>query len=64
MPRGRDRKLILAQGRGLGKGYGFGVGRSMECICPNCEFRVPHRINIPCYDKTCPKCGTKMTRVM
>lgn len=47
--------------RGLGGGYGFGPGG--ECICPNCNYREPHKRGVPCNKKKCPKCGTLMTRL-
>lgn len=52
------------QGRGGGRGRmgGRGLGPSGYCICPSCGARVPHQIGIPCYQRSCPKCGTKMTR--
>lgn len=57
-------------GQGVGKGVGQGVGRDGGfragpggyCICPNCEERVPHELGCPCFENTCPKCGTAMTR--
>jgi len=41
---------------------GRGLGPGGECVCPNCGYRVPHSRGEPCYNKTCPKCGTSMTR--
>jgi predicted DNA-binding protein (UPF0251 family) len=38
------------------------AGPSGECICPKCGYRTPHGIGEPCYSKTCPKCGVKLTR--
>lgn len=56
-------------GRGQGRGRGPGrmggrkaAGPNGNCICPNCNHKVPHRVGQPCYDVTCPKCGTQMTR--
>jgi hypothetical protein len=51
------------QGRGLGRmGGRKAAGPSGNCICPNCGHKVPHKRGQPCYDVTCPKCGTQMTR--
>ena len=50
------------QGRGRGGGYDLGPGG--DCICPNCSFGAPHQVGTPCYNQTCPKCGTMMTRAM
>jgi hypothetical protein len=57
-------------GRGLGRGGGRGrmggnrpgAGPSGNCICPSCATKVPHQAGVPCYDLSCPKCGTKMIR--
>jgi len=51
-------------GRGGGRGRqgGSSMGTGGSCICPGCGTRADHQIGIPCYDMTCPKCGTKMTR--
>ena len=51
-------------GRGGGSGYGggFGYGLGGECYCPNCGYKELHRITAPCYNQTCPRCGTPMTR--
>lgn len=60
------------QGRGQGgRGQGGGPGRmggdkaagpSGNCICPNCNHKMAHGVGQPCYDISCPKCGTQMTR--
>lgn len=59
-------------GGGIGRG-GMGAGRMRgsrpgsgpegQCICPNCGTRMPHQTGMPCYDLTCPQCGSKMTKV-
>jgi len=41
---------------------GRGLGPGGYCICPSCGARLPHKRGIPCYQRSCPKCGTKMTR--
>jgi len=33
-----------------------------NCVCPNCGAAVAHAAGQPCNAKSCPKCGTKMTR--
>ena len=45
---------------GIGRGR-FG-GPPVECVCPNCGFRVPHQRRIPCAQHICPKCGSPMVR--
>jgi len=60
-------------GRGFGRGAGQGgrgrmggtrpgAGPGGYCVCPNCGHRVPHQAGTPCYQITCPKCGTMMVR--
>ena len=60
-------------GRGGGRGAGGGGGRGGmggpyaagpggDCVCPNCGNKASHQVGVPCYNQTCPKCGTKMTR--
>ena len=64
---GRGQGGGMGQGRGgggRGRGGGFGIGPNGECMCPNCEYRTPHQIGVPCYNRKCPKCGTMMTRAM
>ena len=60
----------MGRGRG-GGGRGQGMGRmggpkaagpGGNCVCPSCGERVPHVVGRPCYDMTCPKCGTRMVR--
>jgi len=49
-------------GGGRGQGGGFAAGPGGYCICPNCGERVSHQLGTPCYEQSCPKCGTTMTR--
>lgn len=49
------------RGRGKGRGAGF-AGPGGSCICPNCDYTVPHRPGTPCFQQKCPKCGTSMVR--
>ena len=66
------------QGRGQGGGMGRGPcgcgmrrggggpggrgGAPTMCVCPQCGERAPHTPGEPCAQKSCPKCGTRMTR--
>ena len=43
-------------------GGGFARGPEGECICPNCGYREPHQLGVPCYNRKCPKCETLMIR--
>ncbi len=75
MPRG-DGTGPLGQGPGRGKGRGMGRGLGMgrkggtrpsagpggNCICPKCGATTTHQIGVPCYQVSCPKCGTKLVR--
>jgi rubrerythrin len=48
-------------GRGAGRpAGGRGLGGSAQCSCPKCGYSEPHTRGIPCSDKQCPKCGTRM----
>jgi len=67
MVRPRGRGLGLGRGRrvgigGRGRMRGFAAGPEGLCVCPKCEYKEQHKIGVPCYNKKCPKCGTKMTR--
>jgi len=63
MPRGNGTGPGAGRGRGRGKmGGPFAAGPSGNCVCPNCGATVAHVAGRPCNTKSCPKCGTKMTR--
>ena len=52
-------------GGGQGKNrsnYGSGLGNGGACICPQCGTQIPHRQGQPCYQTTCPQCGSTMSR--
>jgi hypothetical protein len=51
-------------GRGMRRGRmgGFMAGPGGSCVCPKCEYTTPHTTSTPCYQQTCPKCGSRMTR--
>ena len=49
-------------GRGRNKGDKPGAGPSGNCVCPSCGYITKHNVNEPCNQRSCPKCGTKMTR--
>lgn len=50
------------KGGGRGRMGGKGLVPGGTCVCPSCGAHVPHQRGIPCYQRTCPKCGSKMTR--
>lgn len=52
----------LGEGVGVG-GPRQGVGGTTTCKCPNCGYVTSHGRGTPCAEKSCPKCGTKMTGV-
>ena len=65
--RGSGRKK--GAGRGVGRGAGrrgggrkFGAGRPENCICPSCSTILPHQPGFPCFEMSCPRCRTPMTR--
>jgi hypothetical protein len=45
-----------------GRGGGRGLGPNGNCICPNCGEKIPHERGVPCFEVTCPKCNSTMTR--
>ena len=73
MPKG-DGTGPFGQGPGTGRGMGRGGGRGRMagnrpgagpggyCICPSCGEKVTHQAGSPCYNLTCPKCGSRMVR--
>lgn len=50
------------QGRGMSRGGGFALGPGGNCVCPKCGYSEVHARGQPCFEKTCPKCSTRMTR--
>lgn len=66
------------RGRGRGQGSGRRQGQGGQrsgrmggrkaagpdgyCVCPQCGQREPHQMGAPCVERTCPQCGTAMTR--
>ncbi len=72
MPRG-DGTGPAGQGPGTGRGLGrgqrrgrmggpFTAGPGGECVCPRCGYRAPHATGQPCNQKSCPACGSPLTR--
>jgi primosomal protein N' (replication factor Y) len=37
-------------------------GYATSLVCPKCGHTESHGRGDPCFQKTCPKCGAKMTR--
>ena len=63
-PSGRGPGTGRGMGRGGGRGRmgGGGLGPGGVCRCPKCGATVAHQRGVPCYQVSCPKCGTKMVR--
>ena len=61
MPRGDGTGPPRGGGQGR-MGGPFAGGPSGRCVCPGCSHEIPHVTGEPCSQKTCPKCGTTMTR--
>ncbi len=61
---GSGRGKGMGQGGGKGRlgGNRAGAGPAGECVCPGCGEKIPHQVGVPCYNMTCPKCGSKMVR--
>jgi len=53
-------------GRGAGRGGGRGAGSGTEvcgvCVCPDCGTTVDHIRGVPCFEVSCPKCGSSMSK--
>ncbi|MFH0757704.1 MAG: DUF134 domain-containing protein [Bacteroidota bacterium] len=32
------------------------------CICPRCNYEMPHEPGVPCFSQTCPICKTSLIR--
>jgi predicted DNA-binding protein (UPF0251 family) len=32
------------------------------CICPTCDYEMPHQAGIPCFSNTCPDCKVTLIR--
>lgn len=58
----RPRGGRFRAGRGRGRMGGQAAGPGGYCVCPKCGYKTPHTVGVPCAQKKCPKCGTKMTR--
>jgi len=46
------------------QGGRYKAGPGGDCVCPSCGYIVPHGAGDPCFQKDCPKCGTRMIRAM
>jgi predicted Fe-Mo cluster-binding NifX family protein len=57
---GQGRGRGMGRGGGGGRGRGLGIGPAGECVCPNCGARSAHQAGVPCFNTTCPQCGTPM----
>jgi hypothetical protein len=33
-----------------------------DCVCPICGFEIPQEEGMPCYNKSCPRCGMLLTK--
>lgn len=66
MPRRDGTGPAWRSGSGVGSGRlggsRPGAGPSGDCICPNCGAKVSHQRGAPCYNLSCPRCGTNMVR--
>lgn len=58
---GANRNNAPKGGRGRNQGP-LQAGPAGDCVCPNCQKRMPHNRSMPCNTIKCPDCGTLMTR--
>lgn len=63
-----EEETTVIEGKKKGKkaaepfGGGEGLGPGGTCVCPKCDYVEEHATAEPCWKKTCPECGAKMTR--
>ncbi len=50
------------RGAGGRQGGPAAGGPGGQCVCPKCGHVEPHERGVPCLQRTCPECGTTMTR--
>jgi len=43
-------------------GGGRAAGAGGNCVCLKCGHKEPHERGVPCFERSCPKCGTGMVR--
>ncbi|HDQ34727.1 MAG TPA: hypothetical protein ENN14_00235 [Chloroflexi bacterium] len=60
--RGRGQGAGTGGGAGSGGGNLPGSGPDGTCRCPSCDHTEPHQRGVPCYTRTCPKCGTQLVK--
>ena len=46
---------------GKGRHYG-GMGQQGNCVCPKCNYYVPHQPGVPCNSILCPHCNIRLVR--
>lgn len=50
-------------GRGFGRMDGSFANENVGyCVCPQCGHSQPHERGFPCFEISCPKCGTPLIR--
>ena len=52
----------MGKGKQQRAASGGGMGPVGNCICPKCGSTISHKQGIPCQDRKCLECGTKMLR--
>jgi len=71
MPGCRRRRMQLYGGRGFGRKRESKMGRRSGvmggpggyCVCPQCKYQEAHRSGVPCYQRSCPRCGAPLIRI-
>ncbi|MBN1551784.1 ferredoxin [bacterium] len=38
------------------------MGIGGYCLCPKCDYRIPHQQGNPCQKMRCPECNAKLVR--
>lgn len=52
----------IGTGRGRAGGSFSDAGPGGYCVCPKCGMKISHQQGTPCNSRSCPQCGTRMSR--
>lgn len=57
-----DEENIFTEDRSFRRQHRMGMGSGGNCICPKCDYRLPHESGTPCNSLLCPHCEIRMVR--
>lgn len=63
----KNKRVFSNNVRGVGRNRNLGgnkpgSGPGGYCVCPNCGNKVEHTRATPCFQQSCPKCGSAMIK--